>query len=1078
MSSFLEHVAADLLRKYGNDLSRLVVVFPNKRASLFLNAHLSRFSESPIWSPRYMTISELFRQQSTLTVADPIKLVCELHKSFTAQTGIDETLDHFYGWGQLLLSDFDDLDKNMADADRVLANLRDIHELDGTDYLSDEQKEAIAKFFSNFSPDHNSLLKERFLRLWSRMAAIYHDFNDRLNRQQLAYEGALYRSVVENLEKPDREDTPLSSPSSLLSPHSSTPPSPSSLLSPHSSLLYIFVGFNVLQKVEQRLFLWLKREGKARFYWDYDKYYMQSEAGMFIRENLADFPNELDGDNDDIFSCFARQKTITVASAPTENIQARYAATWLGKDSAPGPDTAIVLCDESLLPTVIHCLPDNVNLVNVTTGYPLGQAPVAALINALFALRTQGYQPGRDRYRLRHVNALLRHPYIAGLSPLIADLHRDLNEKKIYYPSTALLTACESPAIVPGGSPAGTAFCSPALLFRPLPSEGGNAALLSWMCDVLKAIAATVPPVSPTGQAIAPPPSPSGQVTTSPSSPTSPQPFSIQTESLFRAYTLLNRLLSLVTAGDLAVDVITLQRLVAQLMQTTTIPFHGEPVEGLQVMGLLETRNLDFRHVLLLSTNEGNIPRGVSDTSFIPYSIRKAYALTTTEHKVAIYSYYFHRLLQRADDVTIVYNNSTSDGHTGEMSRFVLQLMVEDSHHNIAMKTLQASQAFTPFHPQPVEKTPQMMQKLQARFSTTTATVPVASTAGQTPVPATSPAGQAPLLTPTAINRYQRCPLMFYYTYVHDLREPDTNDDDTIDNRIFGNIFHEAARIVYSRLMEKSRLIIASNIDHLLHQRIDIDRAVDEAIRKELFHLEDTEADASSHGGAHTAQRSQSPTLHPDLSGLQIINREVIIHYLRQLLTIDRQLAPFTIIGLETDVAMPLETENIKTIVGGRIDRLDMITTDKGERIRVIDYKTGSRVPTPLSGPDAIFQQEQLDNHSDYYLQTFLYSIIVAEDASAQRVPYTEPLAQSAQPATPTTAVSPALLFIQHAGVKDYNPVLKFGKENIDDVAPYAPLFMHLLMETVDEMFSPDVPFIPTSDRNRCRSCPYRMLCF
>ncbi len=972
MKTFLEHVAEDLLQKHGNDLSQLTLVFPNKRASLFLNAHLSRLSDRPIWSPRYITISELFRKQSRRIVADPIKLVCELYHSFTSMTGIDETLDHFYGWGQMLLSDFDDLDKSMADADRVLANLGDLHEMDNADYLTEEQMAVLQKFFSSFSPEHSSLLRERFLHLWSHMADIYHDFNNRLAQQGLAYEGALYREVVERLssdrdnQKPDERERQSDAGSSPLADVSS---------------LYVFVGFNVLQQVEQRLFTWLKREGRARFYWDFDDYYLKGEAGTFIIRNLSDFPNELDRKDETIYNCFAQPKKITIVSAPTENIQARFVAPWLNNISEITLDTAIVLCDENLLPTVIHCLPDNVSQVNITTGYPLSQAPVAALIATLFTLRTQGYQPGRGCYRLRQVNALLRHPYIVDLSPEVATLYNKLNGEKIYYPTPSQLCSEETTT----------------LLFRDLDADSSNASLLQWMCDVIRAVARHSP--VPQEQA--------------------KEVFSIQTESLFRAYTLLNRLQALVEAGDLRVDVITLQRLATQLMQTTTIPFHGEPAQGLQVMGLLETRCLDFKHVLLLSAGEGNIPKGVSDTSFIPYSLRKAYGMTTADQKVAIYSYYFHRLLQRSDDITIIYNNATSDGHTGEMSRFLLQLMVEDHYHHISTRTLQAAQSFIPFSPQPVEKTKKMIEMLISRFT------------------ANRNVKQVPL-TPSAINRYMRCPLQFYYTYVNNLREPDDTDDDIIDNRIFGNIFHEAAQIIYTRLRNKSQQIVASDLEQLLKHRVDIERAVDQAIRKELFHLE---SDKGMVG---------------DLSGLQIINREVIIHYLRQLLTIDLRLTPFTIEGLETDVTMKIG----ELVVGGRIDRLDRIMKDGHEQIRVIDYKTGSRVNTPLSGVDAIFQQEQLKNHSDYYLQTFLYSIIVSKQL------------------TTPTAVSPALLFIQHAGANDYNPVLKFGKEYINDVAPYADQFMALLTQIIAEIFNPAIPFMPTQDRSRCDKCPYRLLCY
>ena len=196
MKTFLEYVAEDILAKHGCNLSRVAIVFPNKRASLFMNTHLAQHAGKPIWSPAYITISDLFRQHSSRLVADPIKQVCDLYQSFIQQTGFEESLDHFYSWGQLLLADFDDLDKNMADADKVFANLRDLHELDDASYLTPHQKEILAKFFSNFSDTGNSQLKERFLRLWSHMSDIYHDFNCRLAKQNLAYEGALYREVA------------------------------------------------------------------------------------------------------------------------------------------------------------------------------------------------------------------------------------------------------------------------------------------------------------------------------------------------------------------------------------------------------------------------------------------------------------------------------------------------------------------------------------------------------------------------------------------------------------------------------------------------------------------------------------------------------------------------------------------------------------------------------------------------------------------------------------------------------------------------------------------------------------------
>ena len=880
MSSFLESVASELLTRFGTDLSRIAVVFPNKRASLFLNDYLASQAVRPLWSPAYITISDLFRNQSPLQVADPILLVCELHRCFIQCTGTDESLDHFYGWGQLLLSDFDDLDKNMAPPDRVFANVRDLHELDDVSYLTPEQRQLIRRFFSNFSDEHNSELKQRFLRLWSHLGDIYHTFNDRLASQGLAYEGALYRQVATTESLPNRYDT------------------------------YVFVGFNFLHQVEQTLIRRLQDAGRA----------------IVINDTTEQPPRQL-----------------TYISAPTENIQARYVSQWLTPERmADGRRTAIVLCNEALLQAVIHCLPDEVEKVNVTTGYPLLQTPIASLVSQLLNLQVNGFSQRNQSFRRHWLDMVARHPYAAHLPEGYADRH---------------LT--------------------------------DSASLLHWLTDIIRQVALSLT------DAVDP----------------------LTSESLFRMYTLLNRLNGLVENGTLTIDTNTLQRLISQVVQSTTIPFHGEPAEGVQVMGVLETRNLDFDHVLLLSCNEGHMPRSVSDTSFIPYSIRKAYRLTTVDHKVAIYQHYFHRLLQRAHDVTLVYNNSTSDGQRGEMSRFMLQLMA-DAPVPITFRSLTSDVSSVNRTPTVnIPKTPTVISLLCSRF--------------------TGPTG----ISPTAISNYLRCQLRFFYRYVSDIQEPDATDEDIIDSRAFGNIFHKAAQTLYQGFADGR--VTEELLESLLHDSSVIERAVDDAIRAEF----------KNHESVTT-----------NLDGLQLINREVIIKYVRQLVEIDRRLVPFTILGLEKPVRMPFEivvgNKVLRTSIGGYVDRLDHIIDLKTaeERIRVIDYKTSSRLPKAMSDVAAIFDPAQIPNHSDYYLQAFLYSHIVS-------VNY--------KPAP----VSPALLFIQHAASEGYDPTLCLGRAPVSDIATHSESFITLLRQTISDIFNPDLPFTPPSDPDRCRYCPYSELC-
>ena len=935
MNSFLEYVAEDILKKYGTNLSRVAVVFPNKRASLFLNEHLARQAQQPIWSPSYITISDLFRQQSDAHVADPIQSVCLLHQSFCEVTGSDETLDKFYGWGQLMLSDFDDIDKNMADADHVLANLRDIHELDDLSYLTDEQRQLLQRFFSNFTEEHPTQLKERFLMLWSRLADIYHNFRQRLTAQGLAYEGMLYRQVVENLSINENssanntEDFPYDT--------------------------YLFVGFNLLQTVEQRLFSMLQKEGKARFYWDFDHYYASTEAGQYISRYLKYFPNELDIERSDIFDNFRQPKNISFISASTENIQARYVSTWLQQNNRmqAGRRTAIVMCNEGLLPSVIHSLPPQVQKVNVTTGYPLSQTPVAAFIQLWFDILQQGTTP-------RLLRSLRRHPYAKYITE-----NGELRTESFD----------DSQGV-----------------------QGNHISHLSPLTSHLKEIAQKG------------------------NNDHSNDP--LFQESLFRAYTLINRLDELMSNGVLNVTMNTMQRLIGQLIQQTSIPFHGEPAEGLQVMGVLETRNIDFDHVLLLSCGEGMMPRGVNDSSFIPHSIRHAYGLTTVENKVGIYSYYFHRLLQRASDVTILYNNSTEDGQRGEMSRFMLQLMVEYA-HPIQHYSLSSGQQSVRWQPQPIKKA--------------VSTWPLAISSE----PKANSQKPIAIISPTAINTWMRCSLRFFYRYVGGLQEPEVPDDELeLDNRMFGNVFHRAADLLYHGLPQ---YIDKSILQHLLRNKQELERAVDEA-----FHLE-------------------MPYL--PQSGLYLIQREVIVQYLRQLVALDLRQAPFRILGLEIDVYRPfakgqeLIANSLK--IGGRIDRLDLV--DEGtpnERIRIVDYKTGARLPKALPDVDAIFLPQNIHEHSDYYLQTLLYADIVRTHG----VP-------SINLRPSDRAISPALIFIQHAAAEDYDPTLCFGREPIYDIAIHSERFNELLNQTITEILSPDVAFVPTTDLQVCASCPFAPIC-
>ncbi|MCI6160300.1 MAG: PD-(D/E)XK nuclease family protein [Prevotella sp.] len=923
MKPFLKIVAEDLIRKYGNSLSRIAVIFPNKRASLFLDEHMARLSGKPMWSPSYFTISDFFHHHSSFAVGDDIKLICTLYQSFKERTNTAETLDHFYGWGQVLLADFDDIDKSMADAGKIFANLKDIHELDGIPYLNGNQKETLKKFFQSFTDGHESELKRRFLELWSCFGDIYNDFKQRLRKQGIAYEGMIFRDVAE-------QDTA------------------------HTAYeKYIFVGFNVLQEVERHIFAHLKKEGKACFYWDFDTYYMkgQHEAGHYIRRFLQEFPNELDPTNDNIYNHLSDEKQIAFISAPTEDVQARYITHWLrhSQRTGAGKRTAIILCNENLLQTAIHCIPEDAGQLNITMGFPLFNTPICSFIQLLTDIHLF---PSKTTVR-----KIQRHPYAA------------------YFRSK---TEGKAPHLSP----------------IPPKDINSNQEFVKWLKRIVKYIAQIMQREDGVDD--------------------------FRQESLFCVYTLLNRIDELIASQDLQVNVVTLQRLLLQLMRSQSIPFHGEPVVGIQIMGVLETRNLDFDHVLMLSCNEGNMPKGINESSFIPYSIRKAFGLATVENKMAMFSYHFYHILQRAKDITITYNNSTEDGHTGEMSRFMLQLMVE-SKTPIHRQSLQAGQKQIPIRPKQVEKSGAIMEKLREMRDNCN-------------------------LYPTSINRYLRCPLQFFFNDISDIKEPDNEDEDEIDNRMFGNIFHRAAELIYPRIKNEGKVILPGDIEDILKDGHTVPMTVDQAIREKMFN------------GAE---------MMPELNGQQIINREVIIRYIERLLIIDSHLAPFSIIGTEKKVGGNISittTEGRHSIrLSGYIDRLDRIEENGVERIRVVDYKTGSHsLTSKINTVEEIFQQPILKKkHPDYYLQTMLY---------AQMVSNSHEYNEKGLP------ISPALLFIQHASVQ-CDPTISIGKERISDIKAFEETFVQHVSKVLSDMFEPTLPFAPTEDKEICVQCPYKIIC-
>ena len=957
MESFLKLVAADLYKHTEGNLAHTAVVFPNKRAGLFFNEYLAQESESPIWSPAYVSISELFRSLSPWEVGDPVKLVCELYKIFRRETQSTETLDDFYFWGEMLISDFDDADKNKVDTDKLFSNLQDLRNImDDYTFIDDEQEEAIRQFFQNFSIERRTALKERFISLWDVLGNIYKGFRESLASQNIAYEGMMYRHVIEHL---DVDKLPYEK--------------------------YVFVGFNVLNKVEHTLFTQLKDAGKAVFYWDYDEFYMKEnrqavthEAGEFIRRNLRDFPSPLSGE---LFKNLSKPKEVHYIASSTENAQARYLPQWIRNNlTTPEKETAVVLCNEALLQPVLHSLPAEVKHVNITMGFPLSQTPVYSFLIALLELHTHGFNFKSGRYTFQSVVTLLKHPYTRQLTGQAELLEKELTRNNRFYPLPGELGKDE--------------FLT--RLFTPL---SGNLNLCIRLSETLQQVAGIY------------------QANTSGTEDT--DAFNqLYRESLFKAYTTINRFRTLIEEDELTVQSETFRRLLVKVLSTTNIPFHGEPAIGMQVMGVLETRNLDFRHLVLLSVNEGQLPKSGGDSSFIPYNLRKAFGMTTIEHKIAVYAYYFYRLLQRAERITLMYNTSSDGLNRGEWSRFMLQFLIEWP-HPITRQFLEAGQSPQGTSPITVEKTPDVMRRMQSLFDVR--------------------ANPKAKFSPSALNYYLDCPLKFYYRHVAGLSAPDEVSAE-IDSATFGSIFHYAAEHIYKDLTTHGKVINKEALETLLRNEVKLQDYVDTAFKKLFFNVPQNEK--------------------PEYNGVQLINSAVIARYLKQLLQNDLRYAPFTFIASEMEVDEPIDIQTpkgvIKSRIGGIIDRMD----SKDGTLRIVDYKTGGDADTPPH-VESLFIPDK--KRSNYVFQTFLYAAIMCRKQ-------------------PTMKIAPALLYIHRAATETYSPVIQMGesrkpKEAVEDFSKYEKEYRERLQGLLEEIFNPEKSFAQTEIIEKCTYCDFKALC-
>ncbi len=866
---FLKEIADSLYKSHGQRISELTLVFPNRRAGLFFTEYLNRIITEPTFSPEIITIQELFSNISTLQNEDPLHLIFRLFKIYKELSGSKETFDEFYLWGEMLLHDFDQVDKYLVDAELLFTNITDLKEIDEhfNDW-NDDRKEEIRSFWESLRSGDQKYDQKEFIRLWQILYPIYQRFKEELQSRNLSYEGMLFRDAVEN--------------------------GTNKLHYYLTEREFVIAGFNALNSCEKRLFQALKENGNIRFYWDYDNYYLQDfsqEAGLFMRDNLKLFPQlELPYSTDGL----QQPKKFEIVYSPSQIGQAQIAAkeiSQLKEHSTDFDTTAIVLCDEELLLPVLSALPKDIDKVNVTMGLPFKHTPLLSLISLLIALQKKSKIEGSNvLFHYKSVIDILNNQLIQSVYPSECKLIvENIVRNNLFAIPEVELATNELFRII--------------FVRRDTVSE-----LPDYFLDIIHALFLFWEKSG--GEDFA----------------------SNYQEYLYQMYLSVSKLNNtLFTEGSeimgskdfLTKD--TFYKFLLQYLSSLSVSFEGEPLSGLQVMGILETRTLDFQNIVLLSVNEGIMPKANVSGSFIPYHLRRAVGLPTFEEQNAMYAYYFYRLLQRAETVTFVYNSGNNGIRTGEKSRFLHQLLIE-SPFEISESAVESTIDPAPFYPITIEKKGKVSEMLNDFLE------------------------QGRKMSPTALDQYLQCPLSYYFKYIAGFVE-EAEVSDEVDARMFGTLYHSVMETLYHPFLNNS--IEENSLKSLIDDRQKIEDVIKEAFSKELF-------------------KSDAPMDDLSLAGRNILVFEVIIKMVIQTLKVDLKRVPFIVRGLEykADAILPFSGGSKVVRIGGTIDRIDYISG----ATEIIDYKTGATEHGFGSVADLFDIQAKKRNKAAF--QTLVYGYI------------------------------------------------------------------------------------------------------
>ncbi len=1019
MDPFLKQVAQYYYQEFGSEISKLAFVFPSKRATLFFRRYLGSIVGKPILSPSLCTISDFFLSMSPLKVKDRTALLFDLYKCYTQLHSSPLSFDEFLFWGEIILRDFNEVDRYLVKAEQLYSNLVDFKALeDDYSFLSENQVAAIKSFWQSFElgTKPNDGCQNKFLEFWQMLYPLYKTIKEKLQNEGYAYEGMVYRDLAESIRWSEAIAIRQSMTKELSQANQ-----------------IVFVGLFALSPAEETILSRLQKEGIARFCWDYDLPIINNdhpEINKVIRSNIellgrgddwksesASYEQEKQGPHIELIRC---NSEVAQAKALPQLIEKYWQGSYSNQKAL---NTAIVLPDTKMLMPTLGSVTNTSKHINVTMGYPLTQSNIVLWANKWMELQlSQRFYNKEAHIQVSYAVDLLAATLAQSfLNDSLELLKKELQQNKRYfYPCNEMLRDDVS-----------------TLLFSPI-SSGHE--MLERLLLILERIANAISDdllckeeSSNALESIADKES-DARLTYDPQSDTAL--LRLNLEYIFYYRRELTKLLALLNDYKLEVEPRSAKQLINGLLATVNLSFEGEPLLGLQIMGLLETRSLEFENLIILSTGEGNLPKLRIDSTLIPYTLRRGYALPIGEVQDAIQAYHFFRLIGHAKNLALLYNARAGSSGGAEESRYIRQI---DMLHNYPIcKTelkIDGRKAASP--PRAISKDAHIMQILSRYYTDSTIEE--------------LPDGHSPsMLSASAINRYIECPLSFYYQYVLQLEE-DKDPDPLMEASEFGTVLHNSIEKLYSPFIDK--VIQKENLESfLVRGNQQIERCVIQIYSEVYLHA----------------------TEPAKLSGLDHLYCNTIAHYIRRLIQHDIKLCPFSYLHSEVKTYGSIELSNGKIIgLKGTIDRVDLIQRQGSDYLRVVDYKTGN-VKMEIGSWEKLFSNKH-STESKTLVQTLLYCYLLKQERAAKGRAIKIPI----QPCV----YDMRQLFTYQAEANEFGIVkvgVKKNKQSIIDYNEVEETYTEGLRHCLDEIFNPDLPFVETikaGNDGPCDYCQFNSIC-